>query len=70
MTKKVKLLEDHIRLLESLPEDGMGYQVVDIELKDGSKLTSRIVFNSTFLKLNEGELIDPSQIQTIKLHKE
>jgi hypothetical protein len=70
MKKKVELLENQIRLLESLPEQGMGYQIVDIELKNGSKLTNRIVFNSTFLELNEEELIEPLQIQTIKLHVE
>lgn len=70
MTKKVKLLDSQIRLLESLPEQGMGYQIVDIELKSGKKLTNRIVFNSTYLKLNDKELIDPIQIQIIKLHDE
>ena len=68
MTRKVKLLDTQIKLLELLPEQGMGYQIVDIELKNGKKLTNRIVLNSTYLKLNQEELIDPLQIQLIKLH--
>ena len=70
MTKKVKLLYNQIKLLESLPEQGMGYQIIDIELKNGNKLIERIVFNSTYLKLNEEEFIDPLQIELIKIHDE
>jgi|GEM_PF-602495 len=70
MTKKVKLLDTQIKLLESLPEQGMGFQIVDIELKNGQKLANRIVFNSTYLQVNEEEFIDPLQIELIKLHDE
>lgn len=70
MTKKVKLLDTQIKFLESLPEQGMGYQIVDIELKDGKKLINRIVLNSTYLKVNDGESIDPLHIKLFKLHDE
>jgi hypothetical protein len=66
--KKIRLLDNQIKLLESFPEQGMGYQIVDIELQNGGKLFERIVFNSTYLKLNADESIDASSIETIKLH--
>jgi hypothetical protein len=68
--KKVKLLDAQIRYLESLPEQGMGYQIVDIKLKNGKKLISRVVLNSTYLKVDEEELFDPLQIELIELHNE
>lgn len=68
MTKQVKLTDSQIKLLESLPEQGMGYQLVDIKLKNGKKLTNRVVLNSTYLKLEENEFIDPTQIDQITLH--
>jgi hypothetical protein len=70
VTKKIKLLDYQIKFLESLPEQGMGYQIVDIELKGGKKLINRVVLNSTYLKVNEDESIDPLQITIIKLHNE
>ncbi len=70
MTKKIKLLGTQIKFIESLPEQGMGYQIVDIELKGGKKLINRIVLNSTYLKVNDEESIDPLHIKVIKLHVE
>jgi len=68
MTKQVKLTGSQIKLLESLPEQGMGYQLVDIKLISGKLLSKRIVLNSVYLKLEEGENIDPAQIEWIRLH--
>jgi len=70
MTKKVQLLDNQIKLLESLPEQGMGYQIVDIELQNGKKLIERVIFNSTYLKLSDEEVVDPLQIKSIKLHEQ
>ncbi len=70
MSNKVKLLDEQIKLLESLPEQGMGYHIVDIKLKNGKKLIKRIIINSEYLKLNEYELIDPKDIKSIKIHDE
>lgn len=69
MKNKIKLLPEHIRILEALPEQGMGYQLVDIEFKSGKKLEKRIVLNSTFLQLNEQEYLDPNDICNIKIHQ-
>lgn len=55
-------------LLETLPEQGMGYQIVDIFFKNGSSLSKRIVFNSSILELEKGEEINVRDIDTIKLH--
>jgi len=66
---KIKLLQKQIKLLQSLPEQGMGYQVVDITLKDGKTFCEKIVLNSMYLQMDEKEKIDPSEIETIKLHK-
>lgn len=69
MTSKIKLLDNQIKDLESLPEQGMGYQIVDIEMKDGTILNNRIVLNSTYLQLKEKENIDPILIRRIRLHE-
>jgi len=40
--KRIKLKEEHIKYLLELPESGMGYQIVDITLKNGQQLKKRI----------------------------
>lgn len=69
MEKSVKLLDEQIRILEELPESGMGYQIVNITLKNGVILKDRIVMNSTFLKIGVGEKINPNDILSINLKK-
>lgn len=68
MKKKIKLLPRHIKFLEALPEQGMGYQLIDIELRNGKHLKKRIVLNSTYLQLQEHEELNPIDIIKIKLH--
>jgi hypothetical protein len=70
VSNKIKLLEHQIKFLEALPEQGMGYQIVDIELKDGKQLINRIIVNSEYLTLKENEFIDPLDIKLIRLHDE
>lgn len=67
--KNIKLLPEHIKMLESLPEQGMGYQLIDIELKSGTLLKNRVVLNSTYLQLHDEEELDCNEISKIKLHK-
>jgi len=69
MKKKIKLLPEHIKALESLPEQGMGYQLIDIELKNGMLLQKRIVLNSTYLQLQDKEDLDSNDIIKVRLHK-
>jgi len=52
---RLKLSKKYSEYLESLPEHGMGYQLVDIELNNGLKLINRIVINSSLLELNNKE---------------
>lgn len=64
--KKVKLLDTQINILENLPEQGMGYQIVDLILKNGKQLVKKVVLNSMYLQTDEE--IDPREIKEIKLH--
>ncbi len=64
-SNQLKLPTKFSKHLENLPEQGMGYQIVDVEFFDGKVLIDRIVFNSTYLKLNENEKIDSEKIRSI-----
>ena len=67
---RIRLYKKHIDYLSTLPEHGMGYQIVDIKLKNGEELQNIVVLNSTYLNLNAEELISPKDIQSIVLHGE
>ena len=64
---QLELPQIFINYLENQPEQGMGYQIVDVELINGSVLVDRIVFNSIYLKLDEEEKISIDQIKDIKI---
>jgi len=64
---KIKLTPEQIDLLSQYPEQGMGYQIVDIKLKNGHLLQGKLVFNSTYLQIEKEEVIDPAEIDTIKI---
>ena len=67
--KKVELKEEDVTYLSEFPESGMGYQIVDIMLKNGQQLKNRIVVNSQFLLLENDENIDPLLIEKIAIKK-
>ena len=67
MKKKIQLSDKQIKLLEKLPEKGMGYQIVDVFLNNGKILKNRIVINSSFLTLEDNEEISPDDIMKIDL---
>lgn len=67
MEKKVQLTDDQINYLSELPEQGMGYQIVDIFLTNGKILKKRVVVNSTYLKLENNENITTADITKIEL---
>ena len=69
METSIKLTDKQIEYLENLPEQGMGYQLVDITLKNGQVLKERVVLNSTYLKLKDNEKIDIEEIEFITLSK-
>ncbi len=64
---QLKLPETFINYLENLPEQGMGYQIADIELFDGSVLVDRIIFNSTYLRLEKEDKITTDKIKEIRI---
>lgn len=69
MSEKVELPTDLIDKLVNLPEQGMGYQIVDVTLKNGQILTDRRVVNSTFLILLDNEHFTTADIENIELHR-
>ena len=55
-------------MLAQLPESGMGYQVVDITLKDGRTLNRVTVINAETIILSPGyENIDENDIVNIRM---
>lgn len=70
MINKTELPQKFIDILINLPEQGMGYQIVDIFLENGSVLRNRKVVNSTFLLLNENEQLEISKIEKIELSED
>lgn len=67
MKKKIeiKLPEHLIKKLQALPETGMGYQMVDLEFKDGEILMNVTVLNSSVMLLDE--MVDVAKIENMKL---
>ena len=69
MENKRKLNEKYIDYLSNQPEQGMGYQIVDITLKNGRVLYDRVVLNSSYLKLNEYDQFNLDDIVKIEIKK-
>lgn len=67
MNLQFKIPEKFVHQLVSLPETGMGYQLVKIYLSDGKVLRKRKLLNSSILLLDEKENITSSEIQKIEL---
>jgi hypothetical protein len=53
--------------LINLPETGMGYQIVNITMKDGTLYAHMTVINSQFLQLDKNENIDINLIEKIEV---
>ena len=49
-----------------LPESGMGWQRVDVELVDGRRLENCVVRNAEIMETPEP--VSPSEIRSISLH--
>jgi len=69
MTAKVELPTKLIDKLADLPEQGMGYQVVNVTLKNGQVLMDRRVVNSTYLILLDNEHLTTADIENVELYK-
>ena len=64
---KLKLSDKIITQLTKLPENGMGYQLVRVILKNGNILNHHKVLNSSLLLLEKGEDITSEDITAIEL---
>jgi len=69
-SRRIKLRSEQIEQLVHLPEQGMGYQLVDLRMTTGELHLHRVVLNSEFLLLEDNELLDPENISTIEISKE
>lgn len=61
----VRLPKHLSEYVQKIPEDGMGYHVLDIELESGKILRQRMVINSELLLLESFEEIKESQIKSV-----
>lgn len=64
-SRKIRLTEEQITIVMSMPETGMGYHLVTLGMKDGRRLRDRVVLNSELLVLNADEIIKPEEIAEI-----
>ena len=65
----MRLSKKWIDKLAALPESGMGYQVVDIHLKNGMIIKKIVVVDCEIL-VDQGNLsFSENDIQDIELHK-
>ena len=55
--------------LAALPESGMGYQVVDVHLKDGRVVREVIVINCEVMVEQGNQSFSEGDIQDVELHK-
>ena len=60
--------EVFVKKLQTLPETGMGYQIVDVKLKDGRLLSKVILLNSSILVIDEFLKMD--EIEDMIISKE
>ena len=65
MKKKLELSKSDSDYLSEMPEQGMGYQIVMVTLKNGQVLNQRIIVNSTYLLLDENEQFRTEDIESI-----
>lgn len=65
--RTLKLPDSFINTLVNLPENGMGYQIVRVILKNGVILHQHKILNSSLLILEENESITAKDIEKIEL---
>lgn len=67
---KIQLTTDQIEFLSQAPEQGMGYHIVDLTLKNGDVLMNMVVINGSFLQLDEDVQLTINDIDKIELHRD
>jgi len=65
--RRIELNKAQQDLLITMPETGMGYQIVDITMKDGSIYKSKTVLNCQFLEIDKNDNIKIDLIDTIEI---
>lgn len=65
----IQLPQNWINFLSNLPETGMGYQLVNVILRNGKTLSHHKVFNSELLVLDKDEKINKEDIAVVELQK-
>jgi hypothetical protein len=70
MEFRITLNKDQIEFLSKIPEQGMGYQLVNLTLKNGKVLKKRVVINCTYLQLDDQEELKVGDIDKIEICKE
>ncbi|KAA9338810.1 hypothetical protein [Adhaeribacter soli] len=67
--QKIELPEPFVQYLIKQPEQGMGYQIVDIALKNGRKYSGLRVLNCSLLLIDEEENILPDDIFEVNVNQ-
>ncbi|HAC14923.1 MAG TPA: hypothetical protein DCE78_03115 [Bacteroidetes bacterium] len=68
--RSIKLPKRLSSVLSLLPEQGMGYQIVDIRLKSGKWITQIPVYNSELLVIDDIENILSKEITAVRVHED
>ncbi len=63
--QKVKLEDKYIQQLKYSSENGMGFHIVDLHLKNGTILKNIIVLNCSILKIENNITIENADIEKI-----
>lgn len=67
ITKRIELPEKFVNFLITLPENGMGYQLVKVFLKKGNVLHNLKVINSSMLIVEQNIELNKGDIEKIEL---
>ena len=67
LTHQIELPEKFVNRLVSLPENGMGYQLVKVFLTTGNVLHNLKVINSCILIVGQNIKLNKSDIEKIEL---
>ena len=67
--QKIRLPDNFINQLIKTPENGMGFHIVDLHLKNGEVLKDKIVLNSSILTLEKTFNLHIDDIEQIVISK-
>ena len=67
MTQRIDLPDKFVNFLITLPENGMGYQLVKVFLKKGNVLHNLKVINSSMLIVEQNIKLKKGDIEKIEL---